>query len=212
MDCHDHGATIALAPPHPRLSDDEDYNQLVDKSQRKSTNSKTGRRPPDPAFGERLAAARRQAGLTQRDLAGRAGVTLNSIWRYETGRRPENYDVLARLAEAVGASVDFLLRGGGRSAVGVAEASRTWDAALRPLLASTNLRLAARGKTSAQLNRAWQGLAEDRKDEVRTLVRRAAALAAAVEHLLPEASARAVNKEISAELTATIIDRILHRV
>src|SRR5205814_8311655 len=73
------------------------------------------RRPPDPAFGARLGAGRRQAGLTQRELAERAGVTLNSIWRYETGRRPEDYDVLARLGEAVGVSVDFLLRGDRKS-------------------------------------------------------------------------------------------------
>lgn len=225
IDCHDHGATIALGPPPLEGGDggtlrgflflgmphDEDYNQLVEYRQRKSTKDKSVRRPPDPAFGERLAAARRQAGFTQSELASRAGVTLNSVWRYETGRRPEDYDVLARLAEAVGASVDFLLRGGGPSSFGVAEESRAWDAALRPLLASTNLRLAAHGKMGARLNRAWRKLPEVRKEEVRTLVRRAAALAAAVEHLLPEASARAVNKELSAELTATIISRILER-
>lgn len=195
------------------LSDDEDNNRLVEIRQHKSTKSRIRRRPPDPAFGERLAASRRQAGLTQRELAGRAGVTLNSIWRYEMGRRPDDYDVLARLAEAVGVSVDFLLRGGGAAAGAVAEEASTWDAALRPLLASTSLslRLAERGKMSARLDRAWRNLAEERKEEVRTLARRAAALAAAVEHLLPEASARAVNRELSAELSATIIDRILQR-
>jgi transcriptional regulator with XRE-family HTH domain len=184
---------------------------LVEIRQHKSTRRKLARRPPDPAFGERLAAARRQTGLTQRELAGRAGVTLNSIWRYETGRRPDDYDVLARLAEAVAVTVEFLLRGGGTAARGVAEGGRTWDAALRPLLASTGLRLATRGKTSARIDRAWRELAEERKEEVRTLVRRAVALAAAVEHLLPEASARAVNHELSAELSATVIDRILAR-
>lgn len=197
-------ATLALEGDEP----------LAEKSRYRSTRKKLVRRPPDPAFGERLAAARRQAGLTQRELAGRAGVTLNSVWRYEMGRRPEDYDVLTRLAEIVGVSMDFLLRGGGlprAGGAGVAEESRTWDAALRPLLASTALRLPARGKTSARLDRAWRTLAEERKDEVRTLVRRAVALAAAVEHLLPEASARAVNHELSAELGATIIERILAR-
>jgi transcriptional regulator with XRE-family HTH domain len=193
------------------LPDDGDYNQLVERRQRKSTKSRPGRRPPDPAFGERLAAARRQAGLTQRELAGRAGVTLNSVWRYETGRRPEDYEVLARLAEAVSVGVDFLLRGGGAPQAGVAEEHRTWDAALRPLLASSGLRLAAGSTMRTRLNRAWRALDEERKEEVRTLIRRAVALAAAVEHLLPEASARAVNQELSAELSATVTSRILRR-
>lgn len=188
----------------------DDGNRLVERRRHESTKRTSRRRPPDPAFGERLAAARRQAGLTQGELALRAGVTLNSIWRYETGRRPDDYDVLTRLGEAVGVSVEFLLRGGGIADHGrVAEEHRTWDAALRPLLASTGLRLAPRGKQTAKLNRAWRQLPEERREEVRTLIRRAAALAAAVEHLLPEPSARAVNRELSAELSARIIDRIL---
>jgi transcriptional regulator with XRE-family HTH domain len=184
---------------------------LVEYRQPKSTNRKSARRPPDPAFGARLSAARRQAGLTQRELAERAGVTLNSIWRYETGRRPEDYDVLARLGEAVGSSVDFLLRGGGPSSQGVAEQGRAWDAALRPLLASSGLRLATDRKMRTRLDRAWRTLNEERKEDLRNLVRRAVALAAAVQHILPEASARAVNQEISAELSATIAARILGR-
>lgn len=187
------------------------YNQLVDPRQRKSTKRGQARRPPDPAFGERLAGARREAGITQRELAVRAGVTLNSVWRYETGRRPDDYDVLARLAEAVGVGVDFLLRGGATRASGVAEESRSWDAALRPLLASSGLRLAAAGKAGVRLNRAWARLDEARKEDVRTLVRRAVALAAAVDHLLPAASARAVVRELSAELSATVTSRILAR-
>lgn len=183
---------------------------MVERRQYKSTKRTAARRPPDPAFGERLAAARREAGLTQGELAGRAGVTLNSIWRYETGRRPEDYDVLARLSQAVGAPVDFLLHGGGAASTGVAEDARGWDGALRPLLASSGLRL-ARAKAGARLNRAWRKLSEDRKEDIRVLVRRAVALAAAVDHLLPAASARAVNRELSAELSATVAARILGR-
>ena len=119
--------------------------------------------------------------------------------------------MLTRLGEAVGASVDFLLRGGGAPSTAVAEHARAWDAALRPLFASSGLRLAADRKMRARLDRAWRTLAEERKEDIRTLVRRAVALAAAVEHILPEASARAVNGEISAELSATIAARILGR-
>jgi len=204
------GNACPVLPP-PRVRAPALYNRLVERRYRKSTKRQSARRPPDPAFGERLASARRQAGLTQRELAARAGVTLNSVWRYETGRRPEDYDVLARLGETVGVDVDFLLRGGGVRAAGVAEPQRTWDAALRPLLASSGLRLVSPGKSAARLNRAWRALAEDRKEEIRTLLRRGVALAAAVEHLLPDASARAVIRELSAELSATVASRILAR-
>ena len=193
-----------------RDSTTRNESELVEPGPRKSNRKRT-RRPPDPAFGARLGAARRQAGFTQRELAQRAGVTLNSIWRYETGRRPEDYDVLARLAEAVGVSVDFLLRGGGAPATAVAEHSRAWDAALRPLLASSGLRLAADRKMRARLDRAWRTLAEERREDVRTRVYQAMALSAAVDRLWPEASARAIKRVISAELSATIAARILGR-
>ena len=171
------------------------------------------RRPLDPAFGARLGLARRQAGLTQRELAGRAGVRLNSIWRYEQGRHPENYDVLGRLAEAIEVSFEFLLHGGGPSAhaAGVAEERGTWNAALRSLLASTGLSLAPRGTAKRQLQRAWPTLAEERKEEVRKLVRDMGAIAAFVDRVFPEASARALKRQLSTELSATIADRILVR-
>ena len=105
--------------------------------------------------------------------------------------------------------MDFLLRGGGPSSQGVAEQGRAWDAALRPLLASSGLRLATDRKMRTRL--AWRTLNEERKEDLRNLVRRAVALAAAVQHILPEASARAVNQEISAELSATVAARILGR-
>ena len=107
--------------------------------------------------------------------------------------------------------MDFLLRGGGPSSQGVAEQGRAWDAALRPLLASSGLRLATDRKMRTRLDRAWRTLNEERKEDLRNLVRRAVALAAAVQHILPEASARAVNQEISAELSATVAARILGR-
>lgn len=57
----------------------------------------------------RLAAARRRAGLTQRELAARAGLTgTGQLCRYARGRQP-NARRLAALAQALGVSADYLL-------------------------------------------------------------------------------------------------------
>jgi transcriptional regulator with XRE-family HTH domain len=69
-------------------------------------------RPTDrqrTAFGERIAAAREAAGLSQRELADRLGITQRALswWeREEVALRPEQ---LAALAAALGVSADFLL-------------------------------------------------------------------------------------------------------
>lgn len=52
--------------------------------------------------GDLLRAARKRAGLTQRELATRAGVTQSVISAYESGRRQPSLPTLARLVEASG--------------------------------------------------------------------------------------------------------------
>jgi len=74
------------------------------------------------AFGERLVAAREEAGLSQRELADKLGVTQRALcwWEREpVALKPEQ---LAALAAALGVSADVLLgrdgaqkRGGGPS-------------------------------------------------------------------------------------------------
>jgi transcriptional regulator with XRE-family HTH domain len=46
--------------------------------------------PPPATFGERIAAARRRDGLSQRELARRLGLDPATVWAWETGqvRRP----------------------------------------------------------------------------------------------------------------------------
>ncbi len=61
-------------------------------------------------FGERVRAARRLAGLSQRETAGRVGVTAMAISKYETGKMIPSSGVLLRLAEALGVDVEFFLR------------------------------------------------------------------------------------------------------
>ncbi|MDD6559133.1 MAG: helix-turn-helix transcriptional regulator [Faecalibacterium prausnitzii] len=53
-------------------------------------------------FKERLKEKRLEAGLTQVELAGKAGVTTRTIQNYELGnRKPANMEVIQRIADAL---------------------------------------------------------------------------------------------------------------
>jgi transcriptional regulator with XRE-family HTH domain len=60
---------------------------------------------------ERLVAARRAAGLTQAELAGRAGVHLTQLNRYEAGTSEPTLRVIRRLCATLGLSADELVFG-----------------------------------------------------------------------------------------------------
>ena len=60
-------------------------------------------------FGKRLSAARKEAGLTQLELAERVGVTQRVIAYWERESIGLKADQLAALSDALGASVDSLL-------------------------------------------------------------------------------------------------------
>jgi transcriptional regulator with XRE-family HTH domain len=62
-----------------------------------------------PIVQERLLIARRRAGLSQGDLAQRAGVHISDISKYERGRSVPTLARLARLCRALGVSADYLL-------------------------------------------------------------------------------------------------------
>lgn len=57
----------------------------------------------------RLAEMRKRAGLTQQQLAEKIGVTQQTIWYYENGRREMKSSVLVELSKALGCSVSELL-------------------------------------------------------------------------------------------------------
>jgi transcriptional regulator with XRE-family HTH domain len=60
-------------------------------------------------FAERLRALRSSRGMTQRDLAAKANVTLSYISKLEAGGAAPGIDLLERLARALGAdAVDLL--------------------------------------------------------------------------------------------------------
>ncbi len=61
-------------------------------------------------FKERLKEKRQEAGLLQTELAAKVGVSTRTIQNYENGgRRPQQMDIVGRLAEALDTTVDFLM-------------------------------------------------------------------------------------------------------
>jgi len=61
--------------------------------------------------GERIKSLRSQAGLTQNDLAAKVGLTYVQIGRYEKRGAVPSSDVLAKLANALNTTTDFLMHG-----------------------------------------------------------------------------------------------------
>lgn len=62
-------------------------------------------------LGARIAALRRNAGLSQAELAKRLQVSASAIGMYEQGRREPAADTLVALADTFHVSVDYLLTG-----------------------------------------------------------------------------------------------------
>ena len=60
------------------------------------------------SFSERLRAARESKGLSQTDLAKRAGFQPSAICHFENGRRAPSLDSLKKLADALSVSLDYL--------------------------------------------------------------------------------------------------------
>lgn len=64
---------------------------------------------PRAPLGERIAAARQEAGLTQQQLADKLGVSQRVVTYWEREAVGLRADQLARLTEALGVSADFVL-------------------------------------------------------------------------------------------------------
>jgi transcriptional regulator with XRE-family HTH domain len=63
------------------------------------------------ALGRRILQLRNRRGLSQGDLANRVGSTPTQISKYERGAYEPKAELLARLADALGTSTDFLITG-----------------------------------------------------------------------------------------------------
>jgi len=65
-------------------------------------------------FQKRLKMERKEAGLTQQQLADMLGITQPSYIRYENGTSEPSFEMLVRIADIFDVSVDYLL---GRSEI-----------------------------------------------------------------------------------------------
>jgi len=61
------------------------------------------------AFGDNLARIRKDKGWTQEELVKRSGVGISQIRRYETDNASPTLEIIAKLARALGASIDELV-------------------------------------------------------------------------------------------------------
>ena len=60
---------------------------------------------------ERIQLLRKQAGLTQIELAGKIGVSKSQYIRYETKDVQPPANIMNKLADALGTSIDYLISG-----------------------------------------------------------------------------------------------------
>lgn len=65
--------------------------------------------PPSAVFPDRLRCAREYRGLTQGELAERAGLQPSAISHFETGARKPSFDNLRLLADTLDVATDYLL-------------------------------------------------------------------------------------------------------
>lgn len=63
------------------------------------------------AFGARLKALRKQKNWAQKELAGLVGIRFQQLNKYESGLNIPPAEMLVKLADALGVTVDFLLTG-----------------------------------------------------------------------------------------------------
>jgi len=62
-------------------------------------------------LGQRIQELRKQKGLTQQDFAGKVSISHPQIVRYETKDVQPPADVLKRIADELGVSIDYLVNG-----------------------------------------------------------------------------------------------------
>ena len=62
-------------------------------------------------MGARIAALRREAGLSQAELAGQLQISASAMGMYEQGRREPSAQMLVTMARTLGVSTDYLLTG-----------------------------------------------------------------------------------------------------
>ena len=69
-------------------------------------------------LGKRITALRKQAGLSQAELAKRVNVSASAIGMYEQGRREPPIDILVAMSNEFDVSIDYLITGTYRISAG----------------------------------------------------------------------------------------------
>jgi transcriptional regulator with XRE-family HTH domain len=62
-------------------------------------------------FGQRVRALREDLGMTRGDLAERIHVTTTALSQWEIDRTHPHFEMYARIADALGSSLDYLMAG-----------------------------------------------------------------------------------------------------
>ena len=62
-------------------------------------------------FGETLKKLREDAGMSQEQLGNLLGISKSTIGMYEQGRRVPGLDILIRMSQVFGVSLDYLIMG-----------------------------------------------------------------------------------------------------
>lgn len=123
--------------------------------QKLATEIKRGSTESDRAVAQRIRLRRQEIGMTQKALADLSGVTFQQIQKYETGANRVSAGRLARIAEALGVPMVFLLMGTQE------EPTRAIDGDLAPLMTFDALRLIrAYNAMNPKARRAFVALAE----------------------------------------------------
>jgi transcriptional regulator with XRE-family HTH domain len=114
-------------------------------------------------FGDRMAAARERAGMTQRDLAARLGVKLSTLKGWEEDRAEPRANRLQMLAGMLNVSMVWLMTGAGEGVAAPAEVAADAEiAAILGELRETRMAQARIAERMGRLERRLQALAARR--------------------------------------------------
>lgn len=92
-------------------------------------------------LGPRIAALRRNANMSQAELASMLKISASAVGMYEQGRREPSLDILVKLAVVFGVSTDFLLTGAVQTEQEARRVFRLLDTAMETVDARLDRRL-----------------------------------------------------------------------
>jgi transcriptional regulator with XRE-family HTH domain len=140
-----------------------------------------------------------RGGSTQREFATRVDITQPQLARYEGGGVTPGRDVLAKISQACGVSVDWLLTGEpAQRAGGSPEAPTEFVAVVRALLSGSPLEaVGAQVRHPPQRKRGGQQADDDRSRDVLDTVRAMVGVAVVIQRALPSEIADKLNHELT---------------